>query len=87
MVGTVPVCRDIFLELKPLGKKVKMIDAMKALGCIDRIGIAASDCALGLDNNWDYEKTEDFYDVAKHVSLPWGLMELATGCTNDKSQW
>ncbi|KAL6638931.1 hypothetical protein ACP70R_023567 [Stipagrostis hirtigluma subsp. patula] len=81
-----PVCRDIFLDLKPLGTKAKQIDALGALGCLDRLGIGARECCLGLSNHWDYEKTKEFFDVIRHISLTWGLMEMATNFLDGQSQ-
>ncbi|KAL6597044.1 hypothetical protein ACP70R_047178 [Stipagrostis hirtigluma subsp. patula] len=78
MLRTLPACRNMFLGIKPLGKKVAMDDAMGALGCVDKLGIAARDCGLELDNDWSGTKTDEYYSVIRYISLVWGLMEMAT---------
>ncbi|KAL6597045.1 hypothetical protein ACP70R_047179 [Stipagrostis hirtigluma subsp. patula] len=87
MSRMLPVCRSIFLDIKPLGKKVTMDDAYPALGCMDKVGDAGRACSLELSNHWEHDKTEEFFDVIRHISLVWGLMELATGHRDDYSQW
>ncbi|KAK3152213.1 hypothetical protein QOZ80_2BG0155940 [Eleusine coracana subsp. coracana] len=88
MTRTLPVCRDIFLDLKPLGKKAKDIDSLEPLLCLHRLAVAATDCNKVL-LNWQYPKsTDEFSEVIKYIGLTWGLMELATDCKDDSdSQW
>ncbi|RLN35534.1 hypothetical protein C2845_PM03G25100 [Panicum miliaceum] len=60
MVRRLPVCRDFFLEVKPMGKKTPTNEAMDVLICLDGLGEMSRDCALLLANNWDFDKTEEF---------------------------
>ncbi|KAL6638926.1 hypothetical protein ACP70R_023562 [Stipagrostis hirtigluma subsp. patula] len=87
MLHTIPLCRDIFLDVKPMGTKADQFAAMMALNCVDRLGMATRDCSLWLVNNWDYDQVEAFDNVTSHVSLTWGLIEMATGTLDDHSNW
>ncbi|KAL6639838.1 hypothetical protein ACP70R_022660 [Stipagrostis hirtigluma subsp. patula] len=87
MLRTLPACRNMFLGIKPLGKKVTMEDALGALGCVDRLGIAARDCGLELDNDWSGTKTDEYYSVMRYISLVWGLMEMATDYLDYWQDW
>ncbi|KAL6600496.1 hypothetical protein ACP70R_045296 [Stipagrostis hirtigluma subsp. patula] len=92
MVRTLPACRDMFLGLMPLGKKAPCFhpiedDAGDVLRCLDSIGEEASECDLMLANHQGAEKMEWFDKVVKHVSLAWGLVEMATDCLDNDSHW
>ncbi|KAL6600396.1 hypothetical protein ACP70R_045196 [Stipagrostis hirtigluma subsp. patula] len=92
MVRTLPACRDMFLGLKPLGKKAPCFDPVEddagdVLRCLDGIGEDASGCDLWLANNWGAEKAEEFGHVIRHISLAWGLVEMATDCLDNDSHW
>ncbi|KAL6597042.1 hypothetical protein ACP70R_047176 [Stipagrostis hirtigluma subsp. patula] len=87
MLHTIPLCRDIFLDVKPMGTKADHFAAMTALACVNRLGVATRDCSLVLVNNWDYDQVDPFVDVTRHVSLTWGLIEIATGTLDDHSDW
>lgn len=86
MSRTLPVCRDIFLDLKPLGKRAyDDVDAWGALSFMHRLGEAGRDCAMLLENSQYPKSPDEFFDAVKYVGLVWGLIELATGCTTDNS--
>ncbi|KAL6600497.1 hypothetical protein ACP70R_045297 [Stipagrostis hirtigluma subsp. patula] len=92
MERALPACRDMFLGLKPLGKKAPCFDPVEddagdVLRCLDSIGEEASECDLSLANHWGDEKIEWFDNVVKHVSLAWGLVEMATDCLDNDSHW
>ncbi|KAL6846326.1 hypothetical protein ACP4OV_023774 [Aristida adscensionis] len=79
----IPVCRDMFLELKLLGKKAPCFDpigddANDVLGCLDGLqGFIGGGCSRGL--------VEGELDVGKYVSLVWGLVEMATDCVDNSA--
>ncbi|KAL6639837.1 hypothetical protein ACP70R_022659 [Stipagrostis hirtigluma subsp. patula] len=87
VLHTIPLCRNIFLDVKPLGTKAGYQDAIVALECVDRLGVATSDCNSWMINNWDYNQVDIFFDVTRHVSLAWGLIEMATDTLDDHSTW
>ncbi|KAL6639835.1 hypothetical protein ACP70R_022657 [Stipagrostis hirtigluma subsp. patula] len=87
VLHTIPLCRNMFLDVKPLGRKAGYEDAIVALECVDRLGVATRDCSLRMINNWDYNQVEVFFDVTRHVSLAWGLIEMATDTLDDHSTW
>lgn len=90
MVRMVPVCHEIFLSLKPLGKKVPCripvgddFDGAYALGCLDGIDKDAWRCGLWLRSYWHDNRIEEFDQVVKHISLAWGLIGMATDCRDN----
>ena len=87
MVRRLPVCRDFFLTVKPLGKKTPRSEAMDVLTCLDGLGEKSRDCAILLANNWDFDKTEEFYDNTRYINLAWGLIVMATDCRDNDANW
>lgn len=79
---TLPVCHDIFQDLKPWGNKTEYHDAVLALDCMDRLWNAVVDCYVyaGLSSMF-----EEFENVFRHASLTWGLMEIALNYFDDYS--
>ncbi|KAL6846332.1 hypothetical protein ACP4OV_023780 [Aristida adscensionis] len=76
IVRTLPACRDMFLELKPLGKKAPCFDlvgddVVDTLGCLDSLDPKARDSAVLLRNNWQGTDIEEFEDVVRLISLAW----------------
>jgi len=87
MVRRLPVCRDFFLDVKPMGKKTPRSEAMDVLTCLDGLGEKSRDCAILLANNWDFDKTEEFYDNTRYINLAWGLIVMATDCRDNDANW
>ena len=87
MVRRLPVCRDFFLDVKPLGKKTPRSEAMDVLICLDGLGEKSRDCAILLANNLDFDKTEEFYDNTRYINLAWGLIVMATDCQDNDANW
>jgi hypothetical protein len=85
MVRTLPVCRDIFAELKPLGKHVGYFSKLNTTDCVDSSGQAANHCYQWLVKK-NYNQMEEFQNIVMHNNLTWGLMEIALDYL-DNSKW
>ncbi|RLN35959.1 hypothetical protein C2845_PM03G25150 [Panicum miliaceum] len=87
MVRKFLVFHDFFFNVKPMGKKTPRGEAMDVLICLDGLGERSRCCAISLSNNWDDDKTEEFYDVTRYISLAWGLIEMDTDCRDNDAIW